>query len=112
MKLHFKVKNFEKTDDVERLFSTKLAKFEKLLTKFNPDELTIEVALEKNAHRDNFFCRITLPLPHKRLSAKDFGYNYEQAFDQALDDLKDEFKRYKSHESPAFRGRETIRKRA
>ena len=112
MKLQFKVKNFKKDAEIEKLLITKLQKFGRLLERFNPDELTVEIVIEKNAHKDFFDCRITLPLPHKRLSASDFGYNVEQAFDKALDDLKDEFKKYKDHASPASKRRVTIRKRA
>lgn len=110
MKIQTKVKNLSNASEIEALLEKKVAKLDKFLKRLHPELLVLEAAVSKNPHKALFECHLALPLPRKRLFAKKKGFTAEEAIDQAIAGLKEEYASYKSRLLPKNRSHLSKRK--
>lgn len=74
MRVDISYKNLEKSEFIENIFDNNLRKVERRIKIFKRDDpIHIAVNLEKNTHREQYFCSAHIYLPSKVLKAEEKG---------------------------------------
>lgn len=93
----YRFKNIESDPALIERLEVSLAKLQRVLQTFSPQE-TGKIVIEKHARRDEYFATITFHLPGQTIHTQDHGWTPEEALNNAADDAREEVLKAKDNE--------------
>jgi len=111
MRVDLSLKYVDKSDFIDNVLDNNLRKIERRVKIFKrQDPIHISVHIEKNPHKDQFFCRSHIYLPtSKVLAADEKGSNSSIAINKAFSALSRQLNKEKSKWDKRRKGTRTVR---
>ncbi len=112
MRVDLSLKYVDKSDFIDNVLDSNLRKIERRVKIFKrQDPIHISVHIEKNPHKDQFFCRSHIYLPtSKVLAADEKGTNSSIAINKAFSALSRQLNKEKGKWDKRRKGSRTVRK--
>lgn len=96
MRVDVSFKYMERSEFIDNVMDKNLSKIERRVKMFKKDApVHLSAHLEKNPHREQYFCRTQLYLPLKVLNAEERGDNLSVAINKAFSALSKQLDKFK-----------------
>lgn len=96
MRVDVSYKYLEKSELTTNILDNNLKKIERRVKMFKRDDpIHVSIHLEKNPHREQYFCRAHIYLPSKMLKAEEKGDTFSFATNKAFGALSKQLDKFK-----------------
>jgi ribosomal subunit interface protein len=96
MRVDVSLKYLEHSEFIDNVLEKNLKKIERRIKMFKKDDaIHVSIHLEKNPHKEQYFCRTQIYLPSKVLRVEEKGDNFSLAINKAFLSLLKQLDKFK-----------------